>query len=590
MDGGPIPSDTHGGAPLVEGFTDLKVLGHGGFATVYSATDVVLHRRVALKVIASNHSDHRRFQRECRILASLSEVDGVVPVLAAAVASDGRPVIVMRLLDGGSLASVVRTSGPLSVGDTLRVGDRLCGALAAAHGRGIFHRDIKPDNVLFTLGGDPSLGDFGIATIDAVASSSETLGSLSPPHAPPERFVGDDNTDPAAGDVYSLGSTLYFCLAGSPPFGTAAQGGLTGLLRRVADDPVPQLERGDLPGGLQDVLETAMQKTPADRYRSMEDFASALRSIGSRRGTSLTRDQFGLITVMAVPVSTRSSTELPVPVSDDRSPEGTPTDQRSSAASLADQRQTGAGPDGAHPAATPRTSAIDGELQEGPRPPQARTNRARTLVVLAGLAMVALAGWLLWPGGSEGHVSADGHDADAAVVTSTTTTVAAESVSTVGSTPVAATGAEFAVEGGADSPLSTCNFSGSAVVTPGVQQQLSGPQTLDLGRGSTITCRQASSAERSGSLDFHAEFADLTFNSGTGAGTCTMAWADGSATQCAAQVVLDLPVITFSVQLTEGPFAGQTATAHIEGWEAIKGPDGTTIVRLVFRGALLEFA
>jgi len=588
MDGGPIPSDTNDGAPLVEGFSDLKVLGHGGSATVYSATDVVLHRRVALKIIASNHSDHRRFQRECRILATLSEVDGVVPVLAAAVASDGRPVIVMKLLDGGSLTSVVRTSGPLAIGDTLRVGDRLCGALGAAHSRGIFHRDIKPDNVLFTLSGAPALGDFGIATIDAVANSSETLGSLSPPHAPPERFLGEEHSNAAAGDVYSLGSTLYYCLAGAPPFGTAAQGGLTGLLKRVADDPVPQIERDDLPTGMQQVLETAMQKTPADRFESIEQFAAALRSIGAVRGSGRS-GHIGLITVTAVPTSPPSfADEVKEPLADGHPALASPADQDRTGVALASV--SGDSPSSAVPDSPASGGHADPPVEFLP-PRRRRTSRARGLALLAVGALVAVVLGAIWLRGTEEGVAAGGSGAEPTTTTSSTTTSTIAPETADVATPTAEVVAEATprAAGGVDSPLTSCTFNGSADLVPGVAPESSGPQTLDLRRGSIIRCTQASGGEWSGSLDFHADFADLAFTSGSGAGTCLMAWEDGSETRCTAEVVLLFPEITFNVVLTEGPFAGQTGTALLAGWEPSVASDGVTIVRLAFKPTTLVF-
>lgn len=294
---------TRDGVPQVDGFVDLKLLGHGGSAAVYSALDVRLHRSVALKVLAVAANDQQRFQRECRILGSLSDVPAIVPVLQAGATTDGRPVIVMKLYRGGSLSSLVRTAGPLSPDQIIRMGWELAEALETAHRAGVFHRDVKPDNVLLTAQGAPAIGDFGIATIDDAVSSTETLGSLSPPHAPPERFSEDSLLNPAAGDVYSLGSTLYFALAGRAPFGTSNDvGGLIGLVRRACHDPVPRFERDDVPDDLFRVLERAMAKQPDDRFATMEEFVGALRRIGSSAPRSEPTGEIGLIRVGAVPV------------------------------------------------------------------------------------------------------------------------------------------------------------------------------------------------------------------------------------------------------------------------------------------------
>lgn len=268
-----------GGTPTVEGFTDLRLLGHGGFSSVYEATDEVLHRKVALKVIKTEAIDDRRFRKECRILASLSGVEGIVSVFQAAITADGRPVIVMHMYRGGTLAERIRTKGPLGAAEGVKLGAVLAAALGTAHREQIFHRDIKPSNVLFDDLGAPAISDFGIAISSGVGVSSETLGSLSPPHAPPERFGDDFNTDPVAGDVYSLGSTLYYAIAGRCPFGTAAdEGGLAALMERVATVELPPIERDDISTELNAVIYKAMAKEPRERFDSMEGFLAALRS------------------------------------------------------------------------------------------------------------------------------------------------------------------------------------------------------------------------------------------------------------------------------------------------------------------------
>lgn len=264
------------GPPLIEGFTDLVKVGQGGFSTVYAATQDGIERRVAIKVLDLGFSDEHRFRRECRTLGSLSGIHGIVPVLQATFSSTGQPCIVMQLMDGGSLSRRVRASGPLSPVDVIRNGGVLCRALQVAHDRRIYHRDIKPENVLFS-GNDAAIADFGIALVDDMESRSQTMDSISPPHAPPERFA-DGHADPVLGDVYSLGSTLYTALAGRPPFGTTADGGLAGLIQRVTAAPVPPIDRVDSPTALAMVLERSMAKNPLDRHQSMASFAAALET------------------------------------------------------------------------------------------------------------------------------------------------------------------------------------------------------------------------------------------------------------------------------------------------------------------------
>lgn len=262
--------------PAIDGFTDLRQIGRGGFSIVYSATQSGIERRVAIKVLELGDADHHRFERECRTLGALSGVRGIVPVLQAAYTAAGQPCIVMQLMEGGSLAHQLHDTGPLNPGVALSSGIVIADALQRAHISRVFHRDIKPENVLFH-DGEAAVADFGIALVEDLEARSQTIESISPPHAPPERFL-DAASDPVLGDVYSLGSTLYAALAGAPPFGTAADGGMAGLIDRVTRQPLPAIQRSDLSPAVQRVLSVATSKEPTQRYPSMSAFALALRA------------------------------------------------------------------------------------------------------------------------------------------------------------------------------------------------------------------------------------------------------------------------------------------------------------------------
>ena len=571
--------------PSVPGFAGLSPLGRGGFASVFAATDVVLGRRVALKVISVSQRDQLRFERECKILASLAEAPGVVPVHAASETTDGRPVIVMKLYEGGSLTEVVRSAGPLSIDKTLLVGERLCAALVVAHGRGIYHRDIKPDNVLFSLSGEPALGDFGIATLAEAIHSTETLGSLSPPHAPPERFAGAPDSWPAAGDVYSLGSTLYYCLVGAPPFGTAVDGGLAGLLRRVAEDPLPRIARADLPAKLQSVLATAMAKAPGDRYRSIDELVAALSACREAAIDGEPGDRPGLITgslvasVTSLPGKQQESVEQkpPAPLAPAPPPAASaPTPPEMRPVALADAAMTSA------------SSSVDRtEPSQTRRPLLPRVLVAIALVLTLG---VAVSMWWM-------RDDTTGERAGEAIALVEAMAPGSDTSGSVGTEPTVTTTLSGQVASpstvttvGLDERLVACSFTGTADLSPGVASESTGPQTLVLARGSTIACDLASGASRRGALDLHAEFADLRYRTGSGAGDCTMSWDDGSVSACRAEVTLSFPTISFQATIVEGPHTGQVGTAVIEGWQPYVGPDGATIVQLVLPPTLLQFS
>lgn len=269
---------THGEpAWTIDGFADLREVGKGGSAVVYSAQQLGLGRPVAIKVLRASLTDdgaRRRFEREAAVLGALAEVPGIVPVHAVAVTSDGRGCIVMRLM-AESMAERVRRDGPLGASEVRDVGVIAARALAEAHRHGIVHRDVKPGNLLVDNDGVVAVSDFDIAA-SAAAMSTQTNDALSPPHAPPERLRGAPDVD-VAGDIWSLGSTLYALLTDRPPFGDAtSDGGMAGLIDRVLTEPVPPIERPEVPAELEGVIARALEKDPADRWENMTAFAEAL--------------------------------------------------------------------------------------------------------------------------------------------------------------------------------------------------------------------------------------------------------------------------------------------------------------------------
>ena len=206
-------------APHIPGLTDLRPLGAGGFATVYTAHQAQLGRDVAVKIdnrVLVDERDRRRFLREARAAAKLSGHPHVVGVHDANITQQGTPYIVMELCTGGSLADRLDRQGPLHPDQVRDLGIKLADALAAAHREGVLHRDIKPGNVLVDRYGTPKLADFGLAALlDAQGGSTVTRDALSPSYAPPEAFAMAEPTPQA--DVYSLAATLYTLLAAKPP-------------------------------------------------------------------------------------------------------------------------------------------------------------------------------------------------------------------------------------------------------------------------------------------------------------------------------------------------------------------------------------
>ena len=265
-------------------FTVERELGGGGMSRVVLARDSRLDRRVVIKVLPSSVTatiSADRFKREIMLSAALQHPN-IVPVLRSG-EYEGLPYFVMPYIDGESLrARMMR--GPLSVRETVSILKDVTRALAFAHGRGVIHRDIKPDNVLLSSGA-AVVTDFGVAkalslsrqTGPQPASSTLTGVGMSPgtpAYMAPEQAAADPKTDHRA-DLYSLGILGYEMLAGVPPFyGRSPQA----LLAAQLSEPPPPLSarRYDVPKMLSDLLLQCLQKDPKRRPESANSVLRAL--------------------------------------------------------------------------------------------------------------------------------------------------------------------------------------------------------------------------------------------------------------------------------------------------------------------------
>lgn len=205
-------------------------------AEVFAATDTRLGRPVAVKLVGGHllgdPATLRRFEREARAAAALSHPN-VVSIFDL-LEHEGRPALVMELVDGDSLSRRLERVGTLSVGAAVGVARGVAAGLGAAHRAGLVHRDVKPSNILLGPGDTPMLVDFGIARLHGsdATTSAEVLGSL--PYLAPERARGDPGS--AATDVYGLGCVLYEMLAGRSPYaGTDAAAVAAHAAPEVAD-------------------------------------------------------------------------------------------------------------------------------------------------------------------------------------------------------------------------------------------------------------------------------------------------------------------------------------------------------------------
>jgi DNA-binding beta-propeller fold protein YncE len=244
----------------VAGYRVDALIARGGMGVVYRATHLGLERQVALKVIARELADsggfRERFLRESRLAARLDH-PSVVPIFDSREV-DGELLVAMRLVEGGDLRGLIDREGPLPPELATELLGQVAEALDAAHAAGIVHRDVKPHNVL--VEGDRAfLSDFGLAkALDESGAASGTSVVGTAEYMSPEQWRGG-SVGPAA-DVYSLGCVLFESVTGIPPYA-----------RRESDT------EPEIPEGLEDVIERAVAKDPADRFHSAGALIAAAR-------------------------------------------------------------------------------------------------------------------------------------------------------------------------------------------------------------------------------------------------------------------------------------------------------------------------
>jgi len=258
------------------GYSGYQEIGRGGFSVVYKAIQTDFDRTVAIKVISGTADDQTlmRFERECRTMGTLSDHPNIVTVFGNGRTDKGDLYIVMEFLGKGSLADRL-AEGPLPWVEVVDVGVRIADALQAAHDGGVLHRDVKPENIFVSNYGEAKLGDFGIARLEGGASTRSGVITASVAHAAPEILDGKRPNE--ASDVYSLGSTLFTLLAGSPAFTSATDESIVPMLARIAIDPVPDLRPRGVPPAVCEVLEASMAKKLDHRIATATEYAHRLR-------------------------------------------------------------------------------------------------------------------------------------------------------------------------------------------------------------------------------------------------------------------------------------------------------------------------
>ena len=264
----------------------LSALGKGGMGAVYLARDSKLTRNVAIKVLQGEDGQGadsgRRLLREARAAARLDHPN--ICAIYEVGEADGRPFIVMQLLEGNTLEARLR-QGPMDMAEAAALGAEIADALGEAHAHGIVHRDIKPSNIMITRKGQAKVMDFGVAactpdrtapteTMTATVVDSPIVGSL--PYMSPEQ-LGSGPID-GRSDVFSLGGVLYEAVTGHRPFAGATPA--TTVSAILTSEPPPMSEhRAGVPDELERILQKALAKSQDERYQTAADLAVDLRRL-----------------------------------------------------------------------------------------------------------------------------------------------------------------------------------------------------------------------------------------------------------------------------------------------------------------------
>lgn len=256
----------------------LDTLGEGGMANVYLAEDIILQRKVAVKILRLDLQKEpqtlARFQREALATSELSHPN-IVMVLDVGT-DHGLPYMVMEYVDGPDLKDYILQNSPLDLHDVIRIMDQILSAMTLAHKHNVIHRDLKPQNILMDKHGNIKIADFGIAVAlnqNSITQTNSALGSVH--YMSPEQTRGGLITKQS--DIYSLGIILYELITGSVPFnGDSA----VAIALKHAQEPIPSIKEKDnqVPQPLENVVLKATAKDPRDRYISALEMQSDLDS------------------------------------------------------------------------------------------------------------------------------------------------------------------------------------------------------------------------------------------------------------------------------------------------------------------------
>ena len=272
----------------VNAFTVQERIGKGGMASVYRAHQPSVNRSVALKIITldpnlGERDEFRsRFALEAQMIAALEHIH-ILPIYDYGIVNNEIAYIAMRLLRGGTLADLLQ-HGPLEIDRAADIFTQIARGLNYAHSKGVIHRDLKPSNILFDDSGNAYLTDFGLAKMVENSLHLTKSGNIvgTPAYMSPEQLRGDAIDYRA--DIYSMGCILYHMLVGHPPFEASELNVVSVIYQHLEKaPPPPSTLNPNVPPAVEQVVLTALQKDPNDRFAHADAMADALNEALGRK-------------------------------------------------------------------------------------------------------------------------------------------------------------------------------------------------------------------------------------------------------------------------------------------------------------------
>jgi len=294
----------------VNAFTIQERIGKGGMASVYRAHQSSVNRSVALKIITldpnlGERDEFRaRFALEAQMIAALEHIH-ILPIYDYGIVNNEIAYIAMRLLRGGTLADMLERE-PLDIERAADIFTQIARGLNYAHSKGVIHRDLKPSNILFDDSGNAYLTDFGLAKMVETSLNLTKSGNIvgTPAYMSPEQLRGDPIDHRA--DIYSMGCILYHMLIGHPPFEASDSNVVSVIYQHLEKAPLPPSQLNpNIPPLVENVVLTALQKNPQDRFANADAMADALNEALGRK---LSTVSFPAVHIDSKPALTEAET------------------------------------------------------------------------------------------------------------------------------------------------------------------------------------------------------------------------------------------------------------------------------------------